>query len=93
MVELYNDLKPHEIENIEKNWPTTLENLKKQAELHDAKEAIKNGDVRPEDRRTKQDNKLLEELDFEKILDMYSDGEKAGAKEYQTNDPYALQQN
>ena len=29
MTELYNDLKPHEIENIEKNWPTTLENLKK----------------------------------------------------------------
>ena len=29
MMELYNDLKPHEIENIEKNWPTTLENLKK----------------------------------------------------------------
>ena len=61
--------------------------------LHDAKQAQKDGDVRPEDRRFKKDNKLLEEVDFDKILDMYSNGEKARAKEYQTNDPYALQQN
>ena len=49
--------------------------------------------MRPEDRRTKQDNKLLETVDFDKIIDMYSGGEKAVAKEYKTNDPYALQQN
>ena len=61
--------------------------------MHDAKRAEKESDVRPEDRRTKQDNKLLENVDFDKILDMYSNGEKATAKEYQTNDPYALQQN
>ena len=28
MMELYNDLQPEEIENIKKNWPTTMENLK-----------------------------------------------------------------
>ena len=41
MMELYNNLKPNEIKEIEANWGTTLENLKKNAIAYDKKEADK----------------------------------------------------
>ena len=50
------------------------------------------GDERPEDRRNKNDQKLLDSIDYGHIMDMYSSDEKGGAKEYQTDDPFALQQ-
>ena len=87
MMELYNDLKPDEIENIQKNWPTTMENLKEKAMKFDAKQALKDSDVRPEDSRTKSGNKLLDSLTRDQIMQMYSSDERFKTKEYQTDDP------
>ena len=86
-MELYNDLKPDEIENIQKNWPTTMENLKEKAMKFDAKQALKDSDVRPEDSRTKSGNKLLDSLTRDQLLQMYSSDERFKTKEYQTDDP------
>ena len=42
MLEIYNDLKPNEIQDIEAHWDTSLANLKKLAIEHDERVRIDN---------------------------------------------------
>jgi len=87
-MELFNMLTEEDKEEIEREWNTSMDTLKKKAEEYDAQQA--SNDVRPEDMRKKQDNKMLNSIKMEDVQKMYESGIQKMTKEFQTDDPYAL---
>ena len=87
MTEIYDNLKPEEIADIEKNWGTTLPQLKKLAAEHD--ERVRLESIPAEDRRLAQQGKVLENMGFEQIIGM-TNVKRRKPIEFQDEDPFAL---
>lgn len=89
MMEKFNMMTEEEKQEMERNWNISIDSVKKLAEKYDAQQALLQ--VRPEDIRKRQDDKMLNQFSMDDVLEVYQSGVKNMTKEFQTDDPYALQ--
>jgi len=87
MVQVFQELTETEKQDIEKNWGTTLEELRVLAERHDAQ--ITEEAIPAEEKRSRRKDKtVLEKASMDKIME--SAVTKRKIVEYQAENPYAL---
>lgn len=86
MTQIYENLTPTEIADIENNWGTSLENIKELAAKHDAK--VAEDAILPEDKRTKKGTQMLDQININQIMEMSVSERKI--VEFQPEDAFTM---